>query len=155
MLYTVLELTSEVSAHRFPPLPAAPTHLATVPTMARFPGPPAELNMLAAELLLPTPNSTYPTPLLYVSNRNDPDPAGDVIAVFDVSAPEQPARVAEVRSGLRHLRGMVFGGADDRFLVAGGVHGGGVKVFVRTDGGKGLKEVAAMDLEAPTAFLWA
>ena len=44
---------------------------------------------------------------------------------------------------------------DSKFLVAGGAQGGGVKVFLRTDGGKGLKELASVDLQAPTAFLWA
>lgn len=155
ILYTVLELTSEVTAHRFPPLPAEPTLLATVPTMSKFPGPPAEIGMLAAEILLPAPNKTYPTPYLYVSNRNDPSPEGDVIAIYSVANPEKVELVAEVRSGLKHLRGMVFGGPDDKYLVAGGALGGGVKVFERIEGGKGLKEVASVHLEAPTGFLWA
>ena len=155
ILYTALELTSEVTAHRVPPLPAQPIYITSVPTMASFPGPPAELGMLAAEILLPAPNKTFPTPYLYVSNRNDPSPEGDVIAVYDVSDAEKVAPVAEIRSGLKHLRGMVFGGPDDKYLVAGGANGNGVKVFERIDGGKGLKVVAALDLEANTRFLWA
>ena len=155
ILYTLLELTSEVSAHRLLPLPAEPTHITTVPTMSKFPGPPAELGMLAAEILLPVPNQAYPTPYLYVSNRNDPSPEGDVIAIFSVANPEKLELVAEVRSGLKHLRGMLFGGPNDKYLVAGGAKGGGVKVFERTEGGKGLQEVASVDLTAPTGFLWA
>ncbi|KAI0090803.1 putative isomerase YbhE [Irpex rosettiformis] len=155
VLYTVLELSSEVTAHRLPPLPEKPTLITTVPTMSKFPGDPEELGMLCAEILLPKPNTSYPTPYLYASNRNDPSLEGDVIAIFSVADPEKLELVAEVRSGLKHLRGMLFGGPDDRYLAAGGVLGGGVKVFERVDGGKGLKEVASVELEAPTGFLWA
>ncbi len=123
--------------------------------MSKFPGPPSVLGMLAAEILLPVPNKSYPTPYLYVSNRNDTSPEGDVIAIYSVADPEKIELVAEVRSGLKHLRGMLFGGPDEKYLVAGGVQGGGVKVFERIDGGKGLKEIASVDLEAPTGFLWA
>lgn len=106
--------------------------------------------MLAAEILV----ATSPTPYLYVSNRNDPSPEGDTIAVFSLADPAKPELVNEVRSGLRHLRGMWFGGEDACWLIAGGVLGGGVKVFERVDGGKDLKQVASLELEAPTGFLW-
>jgi 6-phosphogluconolactonase (cycloisomerase 2 family) len=155
VLYILLELTSEITAFRFPPLPAEPSLIATVPTMSQFPGNPEELGMLAAEILLPKPNASYPSPYLYATNRNDPSPEGDVIAVFSVANPDKLELVAEVRSGLKHLRGMLFGGADDRYLVAGGARGGGVKIFERVDGGKSLKEIASIQLEAPTGFLWA
>lgn len=39
-------------------------------------------------------------------------------------------------------------------MIAGGVLGGGVKVLERVDGGKDLKQVASLELEAPTGFLW-
>jgi 6-phosphogluconolactonase (cycloisomerase 2 family) len=123
--------------------------------MTQFPGPLSVLNMLAAEILVPTPSATFSHPYMYVSNRNDPASEGDVIAVFSVADPTRMEPAAEIRSGLSHLRGMVFGGGDDRFLIAGGANGGGVKVFERTDGGKDLREVASLNLEAPTAFLWA
>lgn len=154
-MYTLLELQSQITAHRLPPLPAEPTVLDTVPTMKSFPGPIEELGMLAAEILIPPPNSTFSTPYLYASNRNDPSPEGDVISIYSVADPEKIVPVAEVRSGLKHLRGMVFGGPNDEYLVAGGVFGGGVKVFERVDGGKGFKELAHLDLDAPTSFLWA
>lgn len=155
VLYTLLELSSEISAHRFAPLPAAPALLSTVPTMSSFPGPAAELGMLAAEVLVPAPNAAFPAPYLYASNRNDPAPAGDVVAVYSLADPAAPQLVAEVRSGLHHLRGMGFGGAHSEYLVAGGANGHKVKVFERTDGGRGLREVASLDLQAPTGFLWA
>lgn len=145
--YTVLELTNEVSAHRFPPLPAEPTLLDTVSTMRNPPPSPDAALMLAAEILLPPPNTSYPNPYIYVSNRNDPSPEGDIIAIYSPVSAESTkiGHVAEVRSGLKHLRGMEFGGPDGKYLIAGGVHGGGVKVFDRVDGGKGLKEVAAIE----------
>ena len=154
-MYTLLELTSEVSAHRLPPLPAEPTLLDTIRTMANPPPSQFAADMLAAEILVPPPNASFPTPYVYVSNRNDPDPAGDTIAIFTtVGTDGKIGYVREVRSGLNHLRGMVFGGPEDRYLVAGGVHGGGVKVFERMEGGKGLKEVASIDVAAATGFLW-
>ena len=53
------------------------------------------------------------------------------------------------------MRGILFGGLDDKYLVAGGVNGGGVKIFERTDGGRRLKEVARNEfVSAPTGFLW-
>jgi len=153
VLYTVLELTSEVTAHKLPSLPAEPELLATVPTMSN-PPPTTVLHMLAAEILLPTPNASFPTPYLYVSNRNDPSPEGDIIAIYSVADPDKLELVTEVRSGLDHLRGMVFGGPDDKYLIAGGVHGGGVKIFERADGGESLRELSSLSLEAPTGFLW-
>ncbi|KAI0343594.1 putative isomerase YbhE [Trametopsis cervina] len=155
VLYTLLELSSEITAHYLPPLPAQPTLITTAPTMSKFPGDPVKLGMLAAELLLPKPNPSFSSPYLYVSNRNDPSPEGDVISIYSVVNPEKLELVAEVRSGLKHLRGMQFGGPDDKYLIAGGAQGGGVKIFERVDGGKGLKEIAHVDLEAPTGFLWA
>ncbi|TFK45121.1 Lactonase, 7-bladed beta-propeller-domain-containing protein [Crucibulum laeve] len=153
-LFTLLELSSKLTRHRFPPLPKLPTFVTSTPTMSN--PPPSPNDMLAAEILIPRPNSTFNTPYLYLSNRNDPSPEGDIISIFAISNPETLELVAEVRTGLKHLRGMVFGGEDDKYLVAGGVNGGGVKIFQRVDGGKGLKEVAAnTSVEAPTGFLWA
>ncbi|RPD57854.1 putative isomerase YbhE [Lentinus tigrinus ALCF2SS1-7] len=155
IVYTLLELTSEVSAYCLPPHPAEPIPLDTVRTMANPPPSPLAADMLAAEILVPPPNATFPNPYVYVSNRNDPDPAGDTIAIFTaVGMNRKIGYVREVRSGLKHLRGMVFGGPENRWLIAGGAHGGGVKIFERTEGGKGLKEVASIDLAGPTGFLW-
>ncbi|KDQ56245.1 hypothetical protein JAAARDRAFT_59153 [Jaapia argillacea MUCL 33604] len=150
VLFTVLELSCYLAAHEFPPLPSSPKLIACLPT--RHKPEPHPTGMLAAEILIPAPNKTFTTPYIYVSNRNDPDSTGDTIAIFSASPFEF---VAEVSTGLEHLRGMVFGGEDDKWLVAGGVNGHGVKIFERVDGGKGLKEVVAdMDIKAPTGFLW-
>lgn len=147
ILYTLLELSSEISSATFP----HQGELEILPTMSKpLPLPPG---MLAAEILLPEPNHTYPTPYIYLSNRNDPSPKGDIISIFAI----KPALklVAEVHSGLDHLRGMLFGGEDDKYLIAGGANSKGVKVFERVDGGLGLKLVASNeDIEVPTSFLW-
>ncbi|KAG6899122.1 hypothetical protein C0993_000542, partial [Termitomyces sp. T159_Od127] len=137
--------------HRFPLHPELPTFVKSVPTMSN----PLPNGMLAAEVLIPTPNSAYPTPYLYLSNRNDPSSDGDIISIFAISGPDTLDLVTEVRSGLKHLRGMLFGGPDDKWLVAGGGNGGGVKIFERIDGGKDLKVVAENpNVESVTGFLW-
>lgn len=120
-----------------------------------FNPPPLPNDRLAAEILVPKPNATYPTPYIYVSNRNDPSPEGDSVAIFSIDEPGAPKLIAEVRTRLNHLRGMEFGGPDNKYLVAGGVNGGGVKVFERTDGGKNLKLIAEdTTIKSPTGFLW-
>ena len=122
--------------------------------MKVFPPEPGRSQMLAAEILIPPPNDTFSHPYVYVSNRNDPSPDGDTISIYSIADINKLESVAEVKSGLRHLRGMVFGGPDNKYLVAGGANDGGVKVFERVDGGKGLKELASVDVSAPTGFLW-
>ncbi|KAF9561871.1 putative isomerase YbhE [Agrocybe pediades] len=152
-LFTILELGSKVVRHKLPPLPSPPKLIKSVPTMSQPLPTPNE--MLGAEILIPKTNVSFPTPYIYLSNRNDPSPEGDIISIFAIEEPDSLELIAEVRSGLKHLRGMVFGGQDDKFLIAGGGRGGGVKVFERINGGKGLKEVASNDsVEAPTGFLW-
>ncbi|KAF8874068.1 putative isomerase YbhE [Mucidula mucida] len=148
VLYTLLELTSSLSAHRSGVL------INTVPTMLN--PPPLPNDMLAAEILIPSVNTSFPRPFIYVSNRNDPSPEGDFISIFDIEDNGAAKLVKEVRSGLKHARGMQFGGPDDKWLVVGGALGGGVKVFQRTNGGKGLEEVASSTeaTDSPTGFLW-
>ncbi|KAJ7077819.1 Lactonase, 7-bladed beta-propeller-domain-containing protein [Mycena belliarum] len=151
-LYTLNELDSTLSKHRFPTLPTAPSLIAVKSTMLNPPALPRD--MLAAELLIPPPNSTFSVLYAYVSNRNNPSPDGDTIAIFSIAGDDLEL-VAEISTGLKHLRGMVFGGPEDKWLVAGGAEGGGVKIFERIDGGKGLKLLAEdSSVEAPTGFLW-
>lgn len=153
MLYTLLELTSSIAAHTFLPLPSEPVLTHTTSTLTN--PLPLPNDMLAAEILVPKTNASFPDPYLYVSNRNDPGPDGDTIAIFSLENKEKPVLVKEVSTGLRHVRGIVFGGPGDRWLVAGGVNGGGVRVFERTEGGRNLKVVAEnKTIIAPTGFLW-
>ena len=119
--------------------------------------------MLAAELIVAPPNATFPTPYLYASTRNVPRPGGDVITVFSTISPSTPSPtipiVNEVETGLNHLRGFILFGPDDRYLIAGGANGGGIKIFERVDGGKDLKELAYLPVEGdgsglcPTNFV--
>jgi 6-phosphogluconolactonase (cycloisomerase 2 family) len=110
----------------------------------------------AAELLRPKPNTAFPTEYLYVSNRaiKTPDPLGDTIAIFSTKPLK---KVGEIHTGLDQIRGMEFGGENDKYLIAGGNGGGGVVVYERVDGGKDLK-LLARNWEAGsvqrTTFLW-
>ncbi|KAF8058603.1 Lactonase, 7-bladed beta-propeller-domain-containing protein [Lyophyllum atratum] len=153
LLYTVCELSNTVCAHALPALPEESTLLATAPTMEH--PLPLPNDMLASEILIPPPNVTFPTPYLYVSNRNDLSSKGDTIAIFDITEPKELRLVAEVRTGLKHVRAMEFGGLDDCWLIVGGMNEGGVKIFERVQGGRGLKLVAEkQDVKTPTGFLW-
>ncbi|KAG2109314.1 Lactonase, 7-bladed beta-propeller-domain-containing protein [Suillus discolor] len=153
-LCTLLELTSKLAVHTFPPLPVPPTRLTSLFTLSALPIPDT---MLAVEILLPEPNESFPETFIYTSNRNDLHSEGDTIAIFFLAAREgQPELVNEVCTGLIHVRGMVFGGDEDKYLVVGGVEGGGVKVFERIDGGKGLQEIGKLGEDVvgrPTGFL--
>lgn len=157
-LFTILELTNHVAHHKFNPLTIPiPKHIATKATMSN--PVPQPNDMLAAEILLPQAGTTFPAKHLYLSNRNDPSPEGDIISIFRVPAPdvagEQMTLVGEVRTGLRHVRGIQLGGEEDRYLIAGGVLSDGVKVYERVEGGKALREVVEnKEVKAPTGFLW-
>lgn len=110
--------------------------------------------MLAAEILIPTPNERFPDPYLYVSNRNDPSPEGDTVSIFSI-VDDALDLISEVPTGLNHARGMAFGGPDSEWLVIGGTKGGGVKIFQRIEGGKNLKLVAHdPSVQSPTGFAW-
>lgn len=118
--------------------------------------------------------------LLYLSNRNEPGAtadSGDTIAVYTPSSPSpspsstQFKKIASIATGQKSLRGMLFD-PSGKYLVVGGLLGGGVKVFERVSGGAnasangdvgegegegGLKEVAKLEgegAEGITTFLW-
>lgn len=151
VIYALQELIPSVAASPIP-TSAEPTIVDTV--VSTLSGPLPE-GVIAAEILIPTPNEKFPTPYIYTTNRNIPSESGDTISVLSISP--TLTLLAEIPTGLKHLRGIKFGGPEDRWLIAGGAQGGGVKVFERVDGGKGLKEVARLELEKelkPTGFLW-
>ena len=112
--------------------------------------------MGAAELLY----ASYPTPLLYASNRNltvDPKNIGegDTITILSPSPELKP--VGFVKTGLAQIRAMAFLGENDQYLVAAGLLGGGVKVYERVSEEQGfLKLVASMNdshITMPTSFV--
>ncbi|EJD08182.1 putative isomerase YbhE [Fomitiporia mediterranea MF3/22] len=158
-LYTLLELTNTVVVHDFKSSNEKPSYV----TSARLSMPEglAPLTMLAAEILSQPPSTKYPSPYLYVSNRNDPRPHGDLISIFSPlkEGATELEHVADVSTGLAHVRGFLFFGPDDRYIIVGGANGGGVKVFERVDEGRNLKEVAHLPVNdtgaglAPTTFL--
>jgi 6-phosphogluconolactonase (cycloisomerase 2 family) len=109
--------------------------------------------MLAAEILLAPATDSEPA-RIYVSNRNDPHENGDTIAVFALASPGTPPKlVGEVRTGLKHVRGMAFD-PSGRYLITGGLNGPGAKVYERAPEGEWLREIAHVEVDSPTAFLW-
>ena len=149
-MYTLHELSNTLTQHTIPTLGSGvnPQLVATLPVI-----PPGASNttLSAGELLLSPINSAYSSRYLYATNRNDPDAAGDSIAIFSVN----PLKlVKHVRTGLKHIRAAALAGANKEYLVAGGLNGGGIVVYKRTNGGQDLLELARITngVNQPTAF---
>ncbi|KAG6853999.1 hypothetical protein C0991_011656 [Blastosporella zonata] len=168
-LFTIHELASTLTVQA---IPAAPNGTASIIASASIipPDPPAGASFAAAEILIPKPTWKFPTPYIYVSNRNVgvQDPRGDAIAIFEYvyqnyglgTHKEALRLVRHVYTGLDQPRGMQFGLEDGRggeaFLAVAGVAGtAGVKIFKRTEGGRNL-ELVATNLDVPTrsTFVW-
>ncbi|PVF91115.1 hypothetical protein CPB86DRAFT_792274, partial [Serendipita vermifera] len=96
-----------------------------------------------------------PSTLLYASNREDPSPGGDAIAIFQTNP---LTKVATIRTGLNHLRGVVLVGPNNAYLIAGGMKGGGIKIYEKVSVDQGsLKEIASLPagvVEQPSSFIW-
>jgi len=154
VLYIVGELTNTLSAYKLPPFPSEPEHIVTIPTVLAPRE--ADPSMTAAAAILAPPNASFPGPFLYVTNRDDPHPDGDSIAIYSLPASSTSFElVREVHTGFKHARGLSIGGPDNKYLIAGGERGGGITIFERTHGGKSLKEVAHLKgVERPTGFAW-
>ncbi|KAJ6504090.1 Lactonase, 7-bladed beta-propeller-domain-containing protein [Mycena vitilis] len=172
ILFTVHETASTLTAQAIPAGPNGTTSplLANVTTFpaGALPG----SKFAAAEILISTPTDAFPTPLIYVSNRNiSPnvtDSAGDTIAIYEFlngteactttnarrmlrrrarrqAATPQLNLLAQVPTGLQQIRSMALGRVDDggdEFIIAGANTVGGVAVFQRVDGGRNLTLVA-------------
>jgi len=155
-LFTLLELSNHITSHEFPPLPEAAVLLQKVATLSDPPSDPTRIDPppLSAEILGPPVTDDYATPYLYVTNRNDPSPEGDILSVFAMEPAGSVKLVREIRTGLNHLRGIAFD-ETGRYLVAGGAFGNGVKIYERKNGGKELREMAYLtNVENPTGFQW-
>jgi len=165
-IYVLHEITSTLTAQK---IPSDPTSLDSpiLATTSIIPSnPPIGSKFAAAEILIPPTTPQFPTPLIYVSNRNigtGKDPRGDSIAIFEHvirdASSSYLSLVAQVFTGLDQIRGMQFGRVEDggvEFLVASGFAGrGGVVVFKRVDGGRNLVEVARnTDVLTRTSFVW-
>jgi hypothetical protein len=121
------------------------------------PGVPSGAAMAAAEILIPPPSTSFPTQYIYASNRNTgtQDSRGDAVTILTYTNGALNI-VGYAFTGIDQIRGMQFGGPDNRYLIASGVAGSaGVIVFERTNGGANLTLVAR-DLTLPTrtSFAW-
>ncbi|TFK34616.1 Lactonase, 7-bladed beta-propeller-domain-containing protein [Crucibulum laeve] len=163
-LYTLHELASTLTVQT---IPQAPNGTASIIASASIlpPNPPAGAMFAAGEILIPAPTTKFPTPYIYVSNRNTgvQDPRGDSIAIFEHvnqgTSSEGLKLVNQVFTGLDQVRGMEFGPADkngDQYLIASGVAGSaGVIVLQRTEGGKNMQIIAKnLDIPTRTSFVW-
>ena len=120
----------------------------------------------AAEILIPKPTQRFPTPYIYVSNRNtgtELDPRGDSVAIFELlnkgTENESLRLVKQIFTGLEQIRGMEFGPAEkglEEFLIAAGVAGsGGVVMLRRKESGKDMEIVARnLDILNRSTFVW-
>jgi len=152
-MYAVGELSNTIAVHHVPPFPESASLLQT---MATFNSSSTEVKGGIGGEILFAPASNISPNLIYNVRRDDPSPLGDPIIIFSMDDDNKLVRVGECRTGLKHVRGMSFGGADNRYLIIGGLYGGGVKVYERRSGGIDLKLVAHLtnDIEAPNYFLW-
>ncbi|KZT51097.1 putative isomerase YbhE [Calocera cornea HHB12733] len=110
----------------------------------------------AAELLI-HPAGGY----LYATNRDSNNVAGDTIAIFKLQpsllalGAREPKWLREVHTGLSHIRGAVIREFEGSvYLLAAGQNGGGVKAYEVTDGGEDLQELAQVDVDKVTGFVW-
>jgi len=141
ILFTVHETASTLTAQAIPAGPNG-TALPLLANVSTFPADALEgSKFAAAEILISTPTDAFPTPLIYVSNRNiSPnvtDPLGDTIAIFEflngtepctkrnarrmlrrrarrqADATPQLKLLAQVPTGLQQIRSMALGRVDD------------------------------------------
>ncbi|KZS89150.1 putative isomerase YbhE [Sistotremastrum niveocremeum HHB9708] len=140
-------------------IPCSPT-TTTAPIVSSLPITPAGATTSqygAGELLMPNPNSQYPTQYIYASNRlnnGNPDPRGDSIAIFSTNPLQL---VTQVFTGLNQIRGMGIGGPNNEYIIAAGLTGGGVAVYERSQGGANLTLLArSTDTNAQqrSSFVW-
>ena len=162
LIFTLHEKDNTLTAQRIPPL-ASTNCSSTLSAVSIIPEdrPFAPAKLAAAEVLYPEPSpyTNFTQPYLYASNRNVGsalDARGDSIAIFSVDSNGVLKLANHVFTGLVNIRGMQFGGPDNRYLVASGMtQFGGVVVFERTEGGAKLVEVAR-NTQIPNlaTFVW-
>ena len=149
MIYTLCELSNNLTQHTFPALGSGKPKLITSQSITP-PDTAANITtpLAAAELL-------YDDGLFYASNRNDPHPKGDAITIFKSQPKLHP--VGYVRTGLNYLRGVAFVGDEKEYVIAAGMLGGGIKVFKRVPAAQGyLSEVAHLPngtVAQPSSFV--
>lgn len=120
---------------------------------------PAGAKYGAGEILIPATSDAFPTQYIYATNRNvgtETDTRGDSVAILEYSTDGGLKVLSQFHTGIQQIRGAVFGGENNEYLIASGVVGeGGVAVFKRTEEGKNFEEVARnTDVATRTSFLW-
>jgi len=162
MIFTLHEKDNTLTVQKIPPLGSSnDSSILSSASILPEDQPFSPAKFAAAELLFPRVSSysNFTQPYLYASNRNiGPalDARGDTIAIFTFDSNGTLKLVKHVFTGLVNIRGMQFGGPDDRYLVASGMtQYGGVVVFERTEGGANLVEVAR-NTQIPNlgTFVW-
>ena len=161
LLVTLHETANTLTTQRIPPLGQNSSGI--ICSFSVVPEDQAGLEgalFAAAELLIPKPNDAFPSTLVYASNRNNgqsTDPRGDAITIFTLCEDGKLELVNHFYTGLVQVRGMQFGGPDNKYLVAGGVAGdGGVVVFERVGKGTDFVQVASnKEVLGPRTFVWA
>ncbi|CAG7849406.1 SubName: Full=Uncharacterized protein {ECO:0000313/EMBL:CCA71806.1} [Serendipita indica DSM 11827] len=150
-LYTLCELSNNLTQHTFPPLGLGKPKLVASQSIRPLDTTP-DAPLAAAELLY----ADGPSALLYASNRNDPHPQGDAITIFETRPKLQAVKY--VRTGLNYIRGMNFVGPRKEYIIAAGMNGGGIKVFQVVSPARGyLSEVAHLPngtIAQPSSFVW-
>jgi len=156
-VFIIHEFGNTVTQHTIAPLSSGVAATPQVANVSILPlNLPANSKMGAAELLY----ASYPTPLLYASNRNltvDPTNIGDGDTITILSPSPALTPVKFVKTGLAQIRAMAFLGENDEYLLAAGLLGGGVKVYERVSEEQGfLKLVASLNdtrILQPTSFV--
>jgi 6-phosphogluconolactonase (cycloisomerase 2 family) len=167
-LFTIHEMSSNLSVQSIPEAPNG--MVITYASVSIIPNDvPSNATYAAAEILIPSTCTQFPTSYIYVSNRNtNPyalDPRGDSIAIFEHvinnegQAKESLVLQNQIFTGLYQIRGMEIGNSEnggDQYLIAGAAFGvGGVAIFRRTEGGKNLELVARnQEVLTRTTFVW-
>lgn len=154
-LFVLHELASTLSEQPLPPLGSNSAITSTVSIVP--PNPPSGNYMAAAEILIPPTSAAFPTAYIYASNRNKgtQDSRGDAITILQNNNGTLSI-VGYTFTGINQIRGMQFGGPDNRYLIASGYAGNaGVLMYERTNGGANLTLVAK-DTTLPTrsSFVW-
>ena len=162
-IFLLHELSARLTLQKIPPLGSTSAEILADVSIVPSDGP-SNPQWAAAEVLIPPPTAQFPTPYIYVSNRNkgrNRDPRGDTIAIFEHinkdTAQEGLRLVKQIYTGCDLVRGMAFGPkGSDEFLIAGSSEGSkGTAVFQRIDGGRDLKLLAReTSVGTRTSYLW-
>ncbi|KAG8689745.1 hypothetical protein FRC11_000886 [Ceratobasidium sp. 423] len=154
ILYTLNELKSTLVSQTLPPLGSSEKSK-TISSFSIVPEGANSSTFGAAELILDEKRG-----LLYASNRNlaqTPDPRGDTIAIFSFDKTGNLTLVNQVFTGLNQIRAMSQGGDDTEYIAAGGLTGGGLVVYEKSNNGRDLQERARLPagvVTQPASFAW-